>query len=173
MFAPLMPELLPRILPVIKQQVLIKLPAMLKKSAKDRHLNALRQTLTPEVKKEHYKKLHYKLEKCDSPLPLGDSMVFFKVDARKAFKTFFEKDDTLLAAFLPISPFTILVGSLDDYGSDLSTLPLTIAHCSLEYFIASDRTAHFQDMIAEIGRDAHPLSQAQIASIVDEILQEQ
>ncbi len=105
-------------------------------------------------------------------LPLGDSMAVFHIDGPRGFRTFTQADESVLAVFLPITPTVVLWGARSDYTLNVAGLPSAIAQCSLEHFIAHERSPQFEGLQAQIGETATLLSNAEIEAMLAEALDE-
>lgn len=172
---PLLDQMLPSILAnlhSITNQFRANLPKMLKDASKLGHITALKQTLTPQAKTEQYNRLKYRVLKSTTTLlPLGDSTTVFQVEGERKFKAFCEKGDVLQAVYLPLSPNLILIGSLSEQVPDISSLPMAIAKCSLEYFIGSS-SSEYNHLHSHVGECAYLLSEEQIDMLITEIINE-
>lgn len=146
------------------------IPKIISSASKTGHINALRKTLSPPVKKDVYSSLKFHvIHSPDCEIPLGDSMLIFQLEGERKFKPFFEIDDRMEAIYLPLSSDRVLVGRTNDAAIDLSDLPLAIAKCSLEYFISGKKSAGNDILRDHIGDCAHMLSHEQIAALIEEI----
>lgn len=137
---------------------------------KNGHINALTMSLHPSLKAEMYKALKFKRIETDFLLPLGDSIVLFEVNDSRGFKPFLEKNDELKAVYLPVSPRCLLYGSYHDDTPDLLDLDLHVSQCSLEFFIASEKSARNDFIQREIGKSAFAISNVEIDNIMDDLM---
>jgi len=149
------------------------LPQTLENAAKSGHIRALTKSLSYEARAERYAHLTYRI--ADYPedrLILGDSAILFEVDRpTRRFKAFLDKDDPLIAVFLPLDPRTALVGARDNLCAPPLGLPEAIARCSLEYFVAAGDSPAIRLLAQHIGTDALPLTTAELEAIVSELNQ--
>jgi len=170
---PLLDLILPSILAdlsLITNQFRTNLPKMLKDASKLGHIATLKQTLIPQAKTEQYNRLKYRVLKSTAALlPLGDSATVFQVEGERKFKAFCEKGDVLQAVYLPLSPNLVLIGCLSEQVPDISSLPMAIAKCSLEYFIGSS-SSEYSHLHSHVGEYAYLLSEEQIDMLITEII---
>lgn len=142
---------------------------ILSKDAKSAQIRFLKENVSPEVRAQRYRDLVYTvIEFPEAGLILGDSIVIFHVEGARPFKTFLEKKDTLNAVVLPLNSHKILVGTREGFFISEQLLPVAIARCSLEYFVAeenSDANISFQE---QIGEDASLLTRAELEDIITE-----
>lgn len=142
----------------------------LKQTAKSGHITVLKTAIAPEMRVVQYKNLSYTLaEPIDGPLILGDSIVFFHVDGPRAYKAFLDKEDALKAVFLPLDARTLLVAAIPGFSANHHNLREAIARCSLEYFIATDRSSANELLKDRIGVDAALLTKAELEEILAEL----
>ena len=141
----------------------------LEKLIKGSHIKALKTSIAPDVKIERYKHLIYKVVSTskDNPVILGDSIVIFRTENAKLYKTFLEKSDKLLAVYLPISSNQVLVGSKYSYNIFPTDIQEAAARCSLEYFIADANTDRNRTLQTIIGSNAQLLSQEKMKSMIE------
>ena len=74
-------------------------------------IKTLAKSLIAEPRLDDYRKLHWHIRKSEQPLILGDVGCLFEVRNAKRFKSLSDKDDVIVAAYLPISSDTIVVGT--------------------------------------------------------------
>ena len=148
------------------------MPAKLKDAAKTGHLRALSASISPEVKVRIFSKLTYRIarQRQDAAFVLGDSVVLFAVASERRFKTFYEKDDQLLAVLLPVSSEACLIGTTDGQLYELDAISKAVASCSLEFFIASQDTPLNRELGKSIASKAHIISRQEIEEIIDDVL---
>ncbi|MFH1296851.1 MAG: DUF4238 domain-containing protein [Bacteroidota bacterium] len=158
-------------LPVMAAQLRKGLIEKLPEAVKSGHIKALRQPDPPELKIQRYKELVYNTLPVEAnSLILGDSAVLFNVEGSKPYKVLLENDDILRHVFLPLSPHTLLVGSCDGPSPSVSELRQALARCSLEYFIAHERSDENNLLREQIGEEAYPLTMEQMEEIIVEIM---
>lgn len=147
-----------------------EIPQISKNAAKSGHIRALKETLSPEAKASRYRTLKYCLfQTTEVALPLGDSPIVIQLNEGRPYKAFCEKDDSIHAVYLPLSPNMVLVGSVDDAAPCLLQIPMAIAQCSLEYFISNSRSRANDVLRAHIGEHAHLLTEDQIFNLITEV----
>lgn len=146
----------------------------IKDLAKNGQLKALKKDLCPPQKAEMYRKLNYKVIVLNSiRIPLGDSMVLFKVDSERGYKPFIEKKDILQAAILPISYDRVLIGTVDGSCSlALDTLPNEIASCSTDFFISSENGPILKSLQENIGKNSSWIDSGSIKKIINDVFSE-
>ncbi len=146
------------------------LPELMRNASKQGQLRALTKALSPPAKVATYEKLSYRLVDTPTPLILGDSELLFQVADKKSFRTIYSADYPLVAVLLPLGPNRLLVGGAADYEPDLERLPLEIARCSFDYFIASAKTDQNGQYAAEIGTAVELMSTEGMAAILKEVM---
>lgn len=98
-------------------------------------------------------------------LILGDAAVIFQVVGDQEWKPFFDKNDDLIAAYLPLTPGRFLVGSAEKEVAQASLIRHQIALTSHTFFISAEPSAQNIQLSADIGIAARPLSEDQLRSI--------
>jgi hypothetical protein len=157
------------LLPIIEQVVKPKLRDIVKSA----HLNALEKSISPEIRAQQYQQLTFRLvEIVSNDLLLGDSAVLFHVKGPRNFKPFLDKDDIIVAVFLPLSPNRIVVGTDSEYTVQTQSLRAEIVRCSHNFFIASEYSAANARLVTEIGTNALPLSDEDLREIVEDVVRE-
>ena len=170
---PYMDDLLTQMWPEFSRMIdalRASLPEMMRDASKQGQLKALTKALSPPAKIETYERLSYRLIDTQTPLILGESGLLFQVADKKPFRTIFSADYPLIAVLLPLGTNRLLVGGAIDYEPDLERLPLEIARCSLNYFIASAKTDQNAQLAAEIGSDAELMSTEEMTAILNEVM---
>jgi len=169
-----LPDLLERMAPELQTAaagILQNLPETLRRAVKGAHIQALQKTIAPDVRAQWYEQLTFEIaEVSTNDMILGDSAVLFQVDGPKQFKPAAEKGDVIVAAFLPLAPDRVLIGTHQPYYFDSSELRRAIARCSLEFFIASADSDENAALAEAIGTDATMLSESDMQRIADEAL---
>lgn len=150
------------------------LPNMLTQTAKLAHIEALKQSIAPEAKAEKYTNLIYKIipNMGKEPLILGDSVVLFRVDGVRPYKTYLDANDKLIAVYLPINSAQVLVGAEQHHDTFPTDLCEAIARCSLEHFIATENTEANRVLQGSIGNDASLLPQEEVKTVINQVIQE-
>jgi hypothetical protein len=139
---------------------------------KSGHIGALNRSISPEARAQRYETLTYNVLKVADPsIILGDSIVLFDVGEPSRYRPFLDKDDVLNAVYLPLDRETVLVGSRKNLFSVDSSLREGIARCSLEFFIATERSHANELLMDQIGADAHLLTQCELELIFNEDMQ--
>jgi hypothetical protein len=170
---PYMDDLLTQIWPDFSRMIdalRASLPEIMRNASKQGQLRALTKALSPPVKVETYQKLSYRLIDTHTPLILGDSGLLFQVANKEPFRTISSADYPLIAVLLPLGTNRLLVGGAVDYEPDIERLPLEIARCSFNYFIASSKTDQNAQLAAEIGSDAELMSTEEMIAIFNEVM---
>jgi len=166
----LLDQLLKPILPKFASHLRSVLPKALSDGAKSGHIRLLKESVAPEIRVQKYKDLFYKvIEVPQGGLILGDSIILFKVEGLRPFKTFLDKKDILNAVFLPLNSQKFLVGTRGNFNIFEQLLPEAIARCSLEYFVAQKESKTNRFYQGEIGMDAN-LSRADLEDIITEVM---
>jgi hypothetical protein len=158
---PRLPSLLKNILPSLVTQFSQAMlhaskqkPALLHSAARTGQLRALREATAPDTKVARYSALRYQILKVTrEPVPLGDSIVLARIDAPRQYTSFVTSDDQLISLYLPLSPSTILCGQSADFLSSADDLGAAITKCSLEYYVAHERSpqlTQYQSNISEL-----------------------
>lgn len=165
-------QMLPQVLPNIRNSALLFLQTvipLMEESLKRGHIEALNRGLSPAAKAEAYSELEYQLIRTEeNSLPLGDSILVFHIEGDSPYKSFYEKDESLIGIYLPLSSNTVLAGLKTKSEPIISELPKAISKCSLEYFISSAKNDLTDSLHSQIGMFANILSTVQIELILDE-----
>ncbi|RUO44491.1 DUF4238 domain-containing protein [Idiomarina aquatica] len=169
---PFMKENATQIAQNFRSEVLNLSPKRLLDSIKTGHLSGLRESLVPAHKAIRYETLNYSIITSEQvSIPLGDSMLVFKVSGSRTYKPFLDKEDQLLAILLPLTPSRILVGSVNrSIYIDFLEIRREIARCSYEHFISSENTDDIQQLGLLIQENAHLLSKSEIEKIVSSLI---
>lgn len=149
---PLLPSLLSTAMPSLvarftqaMQHVSEKKPELLRLAARAGQLRALRESAAPDAKVTRYRELRYQVLKVtEGSLPLGDSVVLARIGAPRQYTSFVASDDRLLALYLPLSPSAVLCGHCPEFSPSVDGLALAIAKCSLEYYVAHERSPQIE-----------------------------
>ena len=150
-----------------------KLIGILEEKVKSAHIRALRTSIAPEKKVEMLSDLNYAVHRAvGESLILGDSVVLFRVDGDRLYKTFLEKKDKLEAVYMPIDSNTALVGESLNCTRAPGNLREVLASGSLEHFIAADNSEENQSLQSTIGTDARLLTKLEMIEIMREVLAE-
>jgi len=167
---PLLPASMRQLRPMLRQSAAhlrSALPKTLSKGAKSGHIRFLKENVAPEVRAQRYKDLIYTvIEVPQRGLILGDSIIIFQVEGLTPFKTFLEKKDILNAVLLPLNSWQILIGTRDNFSISEQSLPETIARCSLEYFVAEEKSDTNRFLQEQIGEDASPVTRTELEDII-------
>jgi hypothetical protein len=149
------------ILPIVKEVV------------KSAHIKTLKKSIAPLERIRCYQNLQFRvLSNTLTNMPLGDSIVVFKVEGERQFKPFTEKDDLIEAVYLPLSSSLVLVGTKIGISPDLSKLPMAIAQCSLEYFISDSQNVINDNLHTHIGSKAYLRSNEELDDLVTKAIDE-
>ena len=136
------------------------------------HLDGLRNTIVPQVKVNIYRNMQFSVMRTAVDIPLGDSIVVFKLSGDRQFKPICDKDDPIEAVYLPLSKNLVLVGKFTNKNLDISNLPTAIAQCSLEFFISSSKNSTNDNLQSHIGEYAYFLSEEQISNMLIDLINE-
>ena len=157
------------IAPIIRSTLESRLTA----SVKQAHVDALRRSVAPDVRVQNYRKLPFHVVEVDSrDLILGDAAVLFHVQAEPHWKPFVDKEDELIAVYLPVTPHRVVVGSLLGARTDPSTLRSEIVRTSAEFFISHRSSPLDSALLANLGEAATPLSDADLRNINAQVIAE-
>jgi hypothetical protein len=167
---PLLPALMPGVAAdfvALASKLRDQVPAMVETAARNGQLRSLKSALAPPDREERYASLSYRtITLTQSHIPLGDSMVVFHLDGEREYRSFTQVDDRILAVILPLSPTRLLLGHEAQYDLDEKGLPLTIAACSLEHYIAAERSEHLESLVPRLGTTARVFTQAEIEGLM-------
>lgn len=154
------------------QYLFDNIKSKLTKFAKEGHIKALSQGLTPETRVQDYQQLKWYLYNTDNSLILGDIGCLFEINGLKRFKSINFKDDEIINIFLPISNTQMLIGTLHSKISnlDINLINKEIAKCSREFFIYSRNCTQIESLISLIGSEAEIISKEEIIQSVNEII---
>lgn len=155
-------------------QIRAGMPAALRAAAKSGHIKVLKNSPIPQPRLQRFKDFKFIVARIpEDDLILGDSIVVFEVAApKRLFKPVVDADDGIGAVYLPLDRGQVLIGCRENFNVDLSMLRQGIACCSLEYFIAPEKTAVNAQLHAQIGIDAILITQEELENILDEVLHE-
>jgi len=140
------------------------------KLAKNAHIKAMTENLSPRAKVEQYSKLSYRvITRPSSDLPLGDTIVFFETDRKQKYTNFLQKGDELLSVIMPLSPSQYLIGTPRENLTIIDEeLPSLIASTSYSFILAPYSDDSFKDLIPEIGTMGSIFSHEDIEGIFEE-----
>lgn len=171
----LLPELLPSLLKDVGASLaplLAQHESMVKAAAHSGHVHALRKMQIPEKKAHQYAQFEFRVVQLTAPaLPLGDSAIVARVDSPRRFTTFVDKGDCLRALYLPLEPNLLLCGLPPSAEPEIEALPEAIARCSMDYFVAQEKSEVFAALQGRIGELAYLMDDAAVESLLDEILE--
>jgi hypothetical protein len=106
-------------------------------------------------------------------LILGDVGCLFEVRDVKRFKSLSDKNDAIVAAYLPISSDTMVVGTSGSAMSlDFGEINKRLAKCGREFFVCSESSEDIRSLLPSIGTEAEIISQEELRQIVREIILE-
>lgn len=143
------------------------IPSLVRQS----HVRILNQSIAPPLRAQRFTSLQYSVETyAPNDLPLGDSIVLFRVNGERAFKPFLDKNDELVAAMLPLASDKYLIGSTLAPASNLCfDLPAEIARCSLEYFISGHNDEKTAELHQKVGANSHWILKDEVEPMLDDI----
>lgn len=148
-----------------------KLTGALEEQVKSAHVRALKQSIAPQKKVKMLSNVRYAVcHSNEGSLILGDSVVCFKVDGDRAYKTFLEKKDSLKALYMPLDSNSTLVGSKGELASIPENLREILASCSLEHFIAAENSKENKALQNMLGTNAFLLTGTEMTAIMREVL---
>lgn len=158
-----------KFVPILERDILPRVRA----AAKRGHLDALSRSISPGVRSRQYGQLTFRTrEVTTKDMILGDSAVVFQANGRESFKPFVDKDETVVAAFLPVTPERVIVGENDNLSVNHEALRTQIAECSLEFFIAAVNSSANANLATAIGENALPLSEEDILKVIEDAIEE-
>jgi hypothetical protein len=139
------------------------MPVILRESAKTGHIKALTSSIAPEPRVKRYQQLTYRLAHIDTPIILGDSIVLFEVEGNRKYKAWLDNNDVLIAVYLPVDSDKLLIGSINNKSISVPhDIREAIASCSLEYFIASEKSPSNEILSTQIGSNAMMLTRVEM-----------
>src|SRR3569623_632228 len=172
---PLIPSVIPQITSEFSRftaQYRPTIPQTLNEVAKESHIESLRKNIAPEMRVKRYQTLTYNVFRVfGAQLPLGDSIVLFRVLGPRPFKPFLDKDDDLLYVLLPLSSEILLVGanSSSTFNEDTflvkEDIYKAIVRCSHEFFVASALSEQNKLFKNEIGNNSYLISESDIENM--------
>lgn len=125
------------------------LPKLIEKG----HLAALQKSLSPDERLKALERLQWRVISVDAPahVLLPDCVaVVANSDGEMSPFTMASNEDVALVA-MPISATQILVGSLRPQIPEIESLNLTLAKCSMDFFVSSVESAELEVLQAHIG----------------------
>jgi hypothetical protein len=166
-------ELIPAFWKPLMPRIRAELEQRLSPSIKQAHINALAKSVAPEIRVEHYRCLRFEVIDIPSAgLILGDAAVLFEVNSAAHWKPFLDKDDDLVALFLPVSPSRMICGSSNQPAVDSLTICQQVARTSHSFFISAEYSQGNAQLLKEIGTAARPLSEQELLSISQQVISE-
>jgi len=92
----------------------------------------------------------------------------------KRFKALNDKDDEIVATYLPISSDTMVVGtSCSELPRiDFGEINKTFAKCSREFFVCGENSEGVEILLQSIGAEAEIISQEELRQLIKEIILE-
>jgi hypothetical protein len=137
----------------------------------DSHRKALMRSIAPDIRAKQYEVLDFRtIEIPEGNMLLGDSAVVFHVTGERSFKPFLDKEDDIVAVFLPIASHKILLAAPSPYQIDEEITRLAIARTSHTFFIGGRDSAANAALIEHIGLDALPLADTDLEEIVEQVI---
>jgi len=132
------------------------------------HINALKQSISPEIKRDIFKKLSFSVEEFkNGNLILGDSGILFKL--KNEYTTLVHKHAEIEAVYLPLAADRYLVGKVQDFDHANPELIEIIARNSMDYFISPDNSEDLGRLHQAIGEEALILPESEVEEIVENI----
>jgi len=134
----------------------------------------LAKSLLAEPRVADYQKLHWYVRKSAEPLILGDMGCLFEVREPKKFKSLNDKEDEIVAAYVPISSDTMILGTNSSGMSqiDFREINKTFAKCSREFFVCREFSENIRILLPSIGVEAEIISQEELKQLVNEMILE-
>lgn len=155
----------------VKPFIHAKLESDINSSIKSAHNQRLTQSIAPEVRAQQYRDLRFSIVDVESnDLILGDAAVVFHVSGARDWKPFLDKDDDLIALYLPLTSGRLLVGSAGNDAVESSIIRRQIALTSHTFFISAKESVENVQLSSEIGKAARPLSEDELRSISREVI---
>ncbi|WP_323038041.1 hypothetical protein [Pararhodobacter sp.] len=138
--------------------------------AKQGHIKAILNTKPDSARQNRYLSLKYRLQTGFSGnLICPDTMVAFLTDRKP--KPFLDKADRLEAVWVPLSADLMLIGEPSTKVDRTSREILRIlASTSYQAFIANSDTPDFRKLSSRIGKNAHVVTNTEIAALKRDIL---
>jgi hypothetical protein len=162
---------LPFLMPLLTASIKPRIRQALKEGIKRGHLKALRKSIAPDVRIERYAGLRFFVtEARGADLILPDCGVVFRVAESDVLKPFIDKDDSIVAAILPITPNRLILGVAADRAFNCENLPEQIARCCYDFFVAAADSQQNRSIANQIRVNALPLSETEIDGVIEEVL---
>jgi hypothetical protein len=152
------------------------LPGLFKKNpdiVKRTHLKAFQDSVSPKLRVQEHQKLIWNLIYFDKEyFILGDFGVLFEIESSKKYATFWEKDQKVISAFLPISKNHLVIGSKSEINNipNINWLNQEIAKYSREYFLSAINNPFQLNLANYIGNKSQWLTEREIMEISNELL---
>jgi len=98
----------------------------------------------------------------------------FEVREPKKFKSLNDKEDEIVAAYVPISSDTMILGTNSSGMSqiDFREINKTFAKCSREFFVCREFSENIRILLPSIGVEAEIISQEELKQLVNEMILE-
>jgi len=150
--------------------LLEKLPTLVAEG----QIKTLAKSLIAEPRVDNYRQLRWHVRKSEKSLILGDVGCLFEVRGAKRFKSLTDKDDEIVAAYVPISSDTMVVGtnSSEVSQSHFGEMNKTFAMCSREFFVCRESSEDVRILLLSIGAEAEIISHEELRQLVKEIILE-
>ncbi|MDZ7659497.1 DUF4238 domain-containing protein [Fodinibius sp.] len=143
----------------------------IKSLVKSGHVDILKKTIAPEVRKDIYEDFSYRIIEFENEeLIQGDAPVLFKIAGEEGYTTFIDKTVELKAVLLPLSPNKLLLGG--EHFNPKESIPDIIARNSLEYFITANKNSKMFKYQNLIGSDANLLTKEEVEELAFDIFTE-
>lgn len=141
--------------------------SQLPEAIRENHIKALAESTTPEVRANMYQGLRWFIFSSNNPFILGDTGCLFEINGSRKFKAFHDGTDKIQRVFLPIASHQILIG-YDSKISKINTNAINeaIAKSSREFFICSEYSESYKNLLPLIGKESELIKQAEIQQIV-------
>lgn len=140
---------------------------MTEAAVKSGHVNALRESIAPDVRIGTFQKFTYRIvEIPGNDMILGDTGLVLKELGTRRFCFISEKGVEYSKVYLPVSKSQILVGECESNGGiDLNEVKLAIAGCSHEFFIGAGDTEENRALQCSIGMYAQVVDKVQLKEL--------
>lgn len=146
----------------------------LPRALKEGHIQALVKMSVPWPRAELYHSLQWHVHKSTDQLILGDFGPLFEIGEMRTLKILDDKNDQIRNIYLPISSSRILIGtsSSDIPRIDPTFINQAIVRRSMEYFVCSELSPHYDELRLSIGEHAGIVSKEELQELASQLIRQ-
>jgi hypothetical protein len=154
--------------PMVRQYMAAELNNVVKQA----HIKSLSERLVSEPRMEHFQKFQWFVRRSTEPLILGDVCCLFEIDSK--FKSLGGVQENIQRIHVPISSDCVIVANVTDEVPSINPVQLNEASAkvSRNYFVAHESSSENVRLQALLGTESEPLTTAEMAQILKEVIEE-